>query len=104
MTVVPFPDRNGLTPAALASLVIFANGINISIETGITEEGWRYAALDLGSYYDMGAGEVVWVVSREQGRIVVYDEEDGVLLSFTTFGDVLVALKRALSRNTSWAS
>jgi hypothetical protein len=96
MTVVPFQPRHGLTPVELASLVVFANSINISVETGVTEDGGGYAALDLGSCFDMASGEVVWVISRERSRIVAYGEEDGVLLSFRTVEDALTALRRLL--------
>jgi hypothetical protein len=99
MTVVPFRPGHGLTPAELASLVVFANELDVSIETSTTDEGWGYAALDFGSRYRVAAGKVVWVVSREQGRIVAYDEEDGLLLSFKTVADALTALRRLLPAN-----
>jgi hypothetical protein len=96
MNVIPFLARHGLAPTELANLVIFANEIDVSIETGATEEGWAYAALDLGACYGIPEGEAVWVISREQSRIVAYDEEDEVLLSFKTVDEALTAFKRLL--------
>lgn len=96
MTVLPFRVPHGLTPAEVAALVIFANRIEVSIETGTTEERWAYAALDLGSCYGAGEGEAVWVISRERGRVVAYDQETGALLFFKTVDDVIAAIKGLL--------
>jgi hypothetical protein len=101
MNVVPFLARHGLAPTELASLVTFANEIDISIETGATEEGWAYAALDLGPCYGIADGDAVWVVSREQSRIVVYDEEDDMLLSFKTVAEFLTAFRRLIPARQS---
>jgi hypothetical protein len=61
-----------------------------------------YAAVDFGSCYNSAAGKVVWVVSREQGRIVAYDEEDGLLLSFkSVVADAQTALKQLLPAHVS---
>ena len=96
MTVIPFRARYGLTSTEMAALVVFANETDICIETGTTEEGWLYATLDLGRCYGLAAGEAVWVVSREQSQIFAYDEEDGLLLSFKTVADALMAFRRLL--------
>ena len=101
MTVLPFPVPHGLTHAEVAALVIFANGIAASIETGTTEEGWGYAALDFGSCYGIPQGAAVWVVSREQGKVVAYDEDDGALLSFKTVEEALAAFRRLLPAKQS---
>lgn len=101
MTVVPFRPGHGLASDELASLVIFANEMDVSIEIGATKEGWRYVAIDLGSCYDRASGESVWVISREQSRIIAYDEEDGMLLSFGTVADVLTALRKFIPINNS---
>ena len=94
MAVIPFRARDGLAPAEIESLINFAIEVGSSIETDATEEGWSYAALDAGSCFDVAAGEAVWVISREGGRIVAYDEEDGVLLSFKSVADALTAFRR----------
>jgi hypothetical protein len=96
MAVIPFRVRDGLAPAELETLVDFAREVGSSIETGVTEEGWPYAVLDAGPCYDFAPGEAVWVISRERSRIVAYDEEDGVLLTFKDVADALTAFKRLL--------
>ena len=96
MTVIPFRAPHGLTPAEVAELVVFANKTDIGIETGATEDKWSYVALDFGPCFEMAAGEAVWVVSWEHGKVVAYDEEDGALLAFKTVADALTAFRRLL--------
>ena len=104
MPVVPFLARHGLAPAELAALVVFTNEVGGSIETGVTEKGWAFAALDLGPCYGLPDGQAVWVISREQSRIVAYDEEDDMLLSFKTTAEAIAALGRLLPSKQSLVS
>jgi hypothetical protein len=96
MAVIPFRARDGLAPAEIECLLNFAMEVGISIETGVTEEGWPFAVLDAGSCYDFAPSEVIWVISRERNRIVAYDEEDEVLLTFKNVADAVTTFKQLL--------
>lgn len=100
MTVLPFPTPNGLSSTEMAALVVFANEVGASIETDLAEGNWSYVALDFGPCYEIPAGEAVWVVSREQGKLIAYDEEDDVLLRFKSVADAIVAFHRLMPAQT----
>ena len=101
MNVLPLNPANGLAPSELATLIIFAARAGLQIETGRTEEGWGYAALDLGAALGLPSGVETWTISREKRSILAFNEREGLLAPSRTIADLLATLSLRLPANSA---
>ena len=103
MRVQSLASPDGLSPAEVAQLIVFAARADLPIETGTTEDGSPYAALYLGAFAGMNDTADTWIVSREKGRVVAFNERLGLLPHRKSVPDLLKDLARLLPANESTA-
>lgn len=105
MTIIPLrlaspaAPTDGLVPGEVAKLLAFANQAGLKPEMGAAENGALYVTLKGAVAPGLPAASTEWTVSREDGRVLAFNEASGVLDHVSTFPGVLSALaERLLSR------
>ena len=79
MTIQSLAAPDGLSPAEMVHLIVFAANADLRIETGATDEGAQFASLLPRAGVDVDDAAETWTVSREKGRVIAFNETHGPL-------------------------
>ena len=102
MTIIPLrlaspaAPTDGLVPGEVAKLLAFANQAGMKPEMGAAENGALYVTLKGAATAGLSAASAEWTISREEGRVLAFNEVSGVLGQVSTFPGVLSALAEHL--------
>lgn len=88
----PAAPTDGLVPGEVAKLLSFASRAGMTPEMGAAENGALYVTLKGIPAPGLAEDSAEWTISREKGRVLVFNEGNGVLDSVSTFAGVLSAL------------
>jgi hypothetical protein len=90
---------DGLSPAEVVHLIVFAANADLRLETGATEDGSPFVALRPQGSVGRDDGGATWTVSREKGRVLAFNEMHGQLPHRQGVPDLLRDLSRVLPLN-----